>query len=201
MANQSTDSQSPAADSNQSTLFQGPSISVPVFGTIPLSSDQIIRDLKIKNNPPLWAQFFKYGVCGLVSTFVLLFIYFIFRQYYPSYIADDLPKSTLKLHMLYVMLIAFVAANFVAYFSNRMFVFTPGRHSFMREMLLFFIISAISFAAGNYAKDWFIDYGLNKDIAALSFAVSSAIVNFIARKYLVFSNDSPNPNQNELEPT
>ncbi len=182
---------SPETEHNLATRqYLGPTLKCPIFGRIPLKPSEILSDLKIKNNPPLWAQFFKYGVCGIIATLVLGLVWTLARIYIPDYIANDLPDNTKKLHSAHVMLVAFILANFVAYFSNRIFVFTPGKHSFIREMSLFFLISAISFLAGNFAKDWFIDLGTNIDVAALSFAVSSALVNFVARKYLVFSNTS-----------
>lgn len=160
---------------------------LPVFGKIPLYPSDMIADLKVRENPPLWAQFTKYVFFGFISTGVLLGVYFLARVYFGDYIADDLPKHTLKEHLAHVMLIAFVLANIVAYTTNRIFVFTPSMRHWTVEFMIFLLVSGLSFYAGNVAKDWFIDSGLNKDFAALSFAVSSALVNFIARKYIVFS--------------
>lgn len=177
---------------NLSRQYTGPTVNLPVFGRIPLKPSEMLSDIRIKDTPPLWAQFFKYVVCGVIATIVLALVWILARVFMPEYIADDLPPSTLKLHMTHVMLVAFVFTNLVSYFSNRIFVFTPGKHSFLREMFLFFLISAISFTAGNYAKDWSIDQGVHKDLAITAFAISSAVVNFAARKYLVFSN-TPQP--------
>jgi len=160
---------------------------VPVFGKIPLHPLDIIADLKVRENPPLWAQFFKYVIFGFLATAVLLGIYFVVSRVYGDYLSDDLPKELLKSHMARVMFVAFVFANVVAYVTNRLFVFTPSGRHWTMEFLIFLAVSGVSFYAGNFAKDWFIDEGLNKDIAALSFAVSSALVNFVARKYFVFS--------------
>lgn len=168
------------------------SITVPVFGEIPLYPSEMIADLKVRENPPLWAQFFKYMVFGFLATGVLLGVYFIISRSFWEYVADDLPKETLKSHLARVMFVAFVLANIVAYLTNRMFVFTPSARHWTMEFLIFLAVSATSFYAGNFAKDWFIDAGLNKDIAALSFAVSSALVNFIARKYIVFTESPVN---------
>ncbi|MEZ7957396.1 MAG: GtrA family protein [Rubritalea sp.] len=168
------------------------SITVPVFGEIPLHPSEMIADLKVREHPPLWAQFFKYVVFGFLATGVLLGVYYIARTFYGDYIADDLPIETLKIHLAYVMLVGFVLANIVAYITNRMFVFTPSDRHWTVEFMIFLAVSGLSFWAGNSAKDWFIDNGLHKDVAALSFAVSSALVNFIARKYLVFDNSPKN---------
>ena len=167
-----------------------PSITLPVFGSIPLRPRDMLADLKIKDNPPLWAQFFKYVVCGLVATLVLALVWLLARTCSGGYLDDDLPKATLQSHSTVVLINAFVIANFVAYFSNRIFVFTPGRHTFFMEMFIFFAVSAASFFGGHLAKTWLIEQGHQVDLAALSFAVSSALINFIARKYIVFSNPS-----------
>ena len=164
------------------------SITVPVFGEIPLHPSEMIADLKVRQHPPLWAQFFKYMVFGFIATGVLGMVYVLARMFFGDYIADDLPKETLKSHLGRVMLVAFVFANIVAYITNRMFVFTPSARHWTVEFMIFLVVSGVSFWAGNSAKDWFIDAGLHKDVAALSFAISSALVNFIARKYLVFDN-------------
>jgi putative flippase GtrA len=119
-------------------------------------------------------------------------VYYIARTFYGDYIADDLPREILKTHLAYVMFIGFVLANIVAYITNRMFVFTPSVRHWTMEFLIFLAVSGVSFYAGNYAKDWFIDAGLNKDVAALSFVVASALVNFLARKYLVLDNSPKN---------
>lgn len=163
------------------------SMTVPVFGKVPLHPMDMLADLKVRENPPLWAQFTKYVIFGFLATGVLLGVYVIARTFFGDYIADDLPKETLKRHLAYVMFVAFVLANIVAYTTNRIFVFTPSMRHWTVEFVIFLLVSGVSFYAGNYAKDWFIDAGLNKDIAALSFAVSSALVNFIARKYIVFA--------------
>lgn len=162
------------------------SIKLPIFGEIPLNPKVIYAELKLKEGP-LWAQFFKYAVCGVLSTLVLALVYAMFRWWTPDFIADDLPKNVLRNHMALVMFAAFVPANLFAYFSNRWLVFTPGRHSFWREIIIFFVVSGVSFLGGKLAQDFIINYGAHKDIAALSFAVSSALVNFIARKFLVFA--------------
>ena len=164
------------------------SVNVPVFGEIPLRPSEMIADLKVRENPPLWAQFFKYVIFGFLATGVLLGVYAFVRIFYGEYIADNLSNEMLKSHLARVMFVGFVLANIVAYVTNRLFVFTPSGRHWTMEFLIFLVVSGVSFYAGNLAKDWFIDSGLNKDIAALSFAVSSALVNFIARKYVVFSD-------------
>ena len=162
------------------------SITVPVFGEIPIDPSEIIADLKVRENPPLWAQVFKYGVFGVLGAVLFFAVYALVDIFYPEYIADDLPKNVLKLHLLHVFVLAFVVSNIMSYITNRMFVFTPSDKNKWLELGIFFLVTGVSFYAGNLAKDWSIDAGMHKHLAAFSFAVSTMVVNFIMRKYLVF---------------
>ena len=164
------------------------SITVPVLGEVPLRLSDIITDLKIKEAPPLWAQLFKYGVFGLLGAALFSFCFALVEIFYPEYVADDLPRDMLKLHLLNVLVGAFLVSNMMAYITNRMFVFTPSGRSKWVEFGIFLFVTGVSFTAGNIAKDWIIDIGLHKYFAAFSFAFSTAVVNFITRKYLVFSD-------------
>ena len=162
------------------------SIIVPVFGEIPLHPKVIFDELMLKEGP-LWAQFFKYGVCGVLSTVVLALVLAMFHWYAPEYMSDDLPMDVRKTHLRLALFAAFVPANLFAYFSNRWLVFTPGKFGFWNELAVFTFISVVSFSGGELGKNWMIDLGYPNWLAAGAFAVSSALVNFVARKFLVFA--------------
>lgn len=164
------------------------SITLPVFGSIPLHPIDVIEDLKKKEDAPLWAQFFKYGICGVLSLVVFAAVIAAVKIASPSYLNDHLPKDTLQLHTTVVFTAGFVLSNFFAFFTNRAFVFTPGKHSFLKEMTIFTIISGISFIGGHLGKTYVIDLGYSSMLAAACFAVSSALINFVARKFIVFEN-------------
>jgi len=117
------------------------SIVLPIFGEVPLNLREIYSGLKGKDGP-LWAQFFKYIVCGLIS---------------------------------------------VAIFISVLFVFTSGRHSFWREFGIFMLISSLSFGGGEFGKTWMVNSGFANWVASSAFAISSGAVNFVARKFVVFS--------------
>lgn len=159
---------------------------LPIFGEVPLHPRVILQELRLKEGP-LWAQFFKYGLCGVLSTIVLFAVVAAFHQWAPDYMSESLPVETRQNHLRMVLLAAFIPSNLFAYFTNRLFVFTPGKHSFWREMVIFTLISGISFAGGELGKIWMVNAGYPNYIAAGAFAVSSAMVNFIARKFLVFA--------------
>ncbi len=162
------------------------SVRVPVFGEVPLNVSEIVADLRCKDDPPLWAQFFKYVLFGLFSTFLFGLVWVMARVFFSDYISVDLPVDVRKAHMTVVMLVAFTVGATVAYITNRLYVFSASERHWTLEFLIFLVVSSLSFYAGNVAKDWFMDMGVCIDVAALSFAVCSAVVNFVARKYLVF---------------
>lgn len=162
------------------------SIRLPALGEIPLHPKDIFDDLMLKEGS-LWAQFFKYGICGVLSTVVLVLVVGLFHWYAPEYMSNDLPVDVRQDHMRIALLSAFVPANLFAYFTNRCLVFTPGKFGFWSELGVFTLISIISFAGGELGKMWMINNGFQNVVAAGAFAVNSALVNFVARKFLVFS--------------
>ncbi|MFC4994551.1 GtrA family protein [Rubritalea tangerina] len=162
------------------------SLSVPIFGEIPLHPKIIFDELKLKEGP-LWAQFFKYGICGVLSTVILALVVSMFHWYAPEFMSNDLPVETKKVNLRIALFTAFVPANLFAYFTNRWLVFTPGKLSFWNEIGVFTFISAVSFIGGEIGKNVMLDLGFANWLATGAFAVSSALVNFIARKFLVFS--------------
>lgn len=162
------------------------SIAVPVFGEIPLNPRIAFRELRMREGP-LWAQCFRYGCCGFLSLMVFLGVLVALEMTAPTYLSDDLPTATRQANLRIALLAAFVPANLVAYFLNRIFVFTPGRHGYGKEFGMFMLVSAISFLGGELGKAWIVEMGLSSLVASGAFAVSSALVNFGARKFVVFS--------------
>ncbi|MEZ5326666.1 MAG: GtrA family protein [Verrucomicrobiales bacterium] len=93
--------------------------------------------------------------------------------------------------------IAFALSTVVAYILNIAFVFTPGRHSKRKEITLFVGVSLISYVGGMLAVDLVFRYLGNvaalasiarflSVIANLGFAVTSAMVNYVCRKFIIF---------------
>ena len=164
-------------------------VPLPVFGKIPLHPCDIIADLKIRENPPLWAQFFKYGICGILSLLLTYCVVFYVQYKWPAYLdAKTLGTAQMQKNMTVVLVSAFIPVNFFAYMTNRFFVFTPGKYSLMRELVIFTLVSALSLAGGEIGKRIIIHYGYGAGIATAAFAISSAVVNFLARKFIIFKN-------------
>ena len=149
----------------------------------------MLTDLKKRQDAPLWSQLFKYALCGCISVAFFFSIFLSAGILYPDYLdTSQMSQSTHQCHLSIVLALAFIPSNFLAYFSNRAFVFTPGKHNFLNEMFVFTSISTLSFIGGEVGKRFIVDAGYPNVIAALSFAVSSALVNFVARKFIVFKN-------------
>lgn len=136
---------------------------------------------------PFLIQFGKYGVCGVISVVVLLAVTWCGRQLYPELFALTLDPAKRSFHNSVLQFIAFVPSNFTAYYLNRWLVFIPGRHSTKVELTLFTIISLISFSLGLVVPVWLVNaYNIPNGAADLSFVISSALVNFVCRKFFVF---------------
>ncbi len=136
---------------------------------------------------PFLIQFGKYGICGVLSLVIFLLVVTGAEYWFPEYLSTDLPPRTLAWHVAVVHFVAFLPSNFTAYALNRWLVFTPGRHSVARELGLFTLISFISFSLGEFLPFWLLsNFQVPKPVAHFSFVVSSAMVNFVCRKFFVF---------------
>jgi putative flippase GtrA len=134
-------------------------------------------------------QFGKYGCCGVLALTTQIIFYLIFtRLWFPASDSIGLEDDLRSRNQIIGNLLAFPFSNFVAYFTNRLFVFTPGRHSPWREFVLFTIIAFLSFIAGVLGGPYLVRiYGISEELAQLGFVVTSTLVNFVCRKFLVFS--------------
>jgi putative flippase GtrA len=135
---------------------------------------------------PFVVQFAKYGFCGVVATASHTAAAWWFSQHwFPAF--DGAPKDVLKWNQIYANLWALPIGNVVAYVTNAVWVFTGGRHGRWKEFALFSLINAISGVAGILAGP-FLRESLQTDwwIAQLMLIITSALVNFICRKFFVF---------------
>lgn len=149
--------------------------------------EQGFQKTLLAREAPFLIQFGKYGVCGVISVIVFLLVVSLCRAITPAYFSPDLAGSERAFNNFIVHLIAFLPSNFTAYALNRWLVFTPGRHSAKKEMLLFTLISFLSFSIGEFFPSWLVvKYNVPNYIADLSFIISSTMVNFVCRKFFVF---------------
>lgn len=147
------------------------------------------RGTLLARDAPFLIQFGKYGLCGVLSVVILAAVIFLGEVLTPSLFSADLPDRSLARNTAILHFIAFVPSNFTAYALNRWLVFTPGRHHARKELTLFTLISLLSFSAGEILPIWLIhSFSLPRPVVHFSFIVSSALVNFVCRKFLVFEN-------------
>lgn len=132
-------------------------------------------------------QFIKYGACGAISTIILLAIAISLNHtVLPAY-GPELSDSLRERNNTIANIIAFPIANTAAYILNVLWVFTPGRHSKWVEFSIFTAVSIFSFGAGLILGPKLIGwFGVPTGVAQLSLTVTSALVNYLARKLVVF---------------
>ncbi len=147
-------------------------------------------------------QFVKYGMAGGLATAVDIVVFYLLAwKVLPALTANDqlvellgvsitpVSESVRQWHYVANRGLTFMVSNFTAYVANVLWVFTPGRHSRFKEILLFYLVSGISFliatgiSAGLIA--WF---GCTTTTAFLVNMVCSLMINFVCRKYFVFKS-------------
>ncbi|MBI3987497.1 MAG: GtrA family protein [Lentisphaerae bacterium] len=149
-------------------------------------------------SPPI--QFIKYAICGAVATgtFVGLF-YALSWRLLPALTPDDplvkllgatlppIEAAVRERHFIVNNLVAFLVANLVAYISNILWVFIPGRHHWALEIGLFYLVSGASWLIGTTLGWVLIHYlGARTTIALVCEVAASALINFVMRKFVIF---------------
>ena len=169
----------------------------PIANSLHFLRDRGIRQTMISRDVPAFIQFFKYGICGCIALFLHSSIVYSLGLTINPAIGESVPRELKETNSMVNNSIAFFPSNAAAYLLNAYFVFTPGRHSKRKEISLFFLISAISFTAGHLTI-WAIfrstdsnfqpgDHQANiEHLVNGGFVLSSVLVNFICRKFIVF---------------
>lgn len=148
----------------------------------------LLSRLNARDTHP-FVQFIKYGICGVGSLIVGQTIWFMLSAWVWPALDSDLPKEVRALHSTYNNIIAFFFGNLFAYFTNSLWVFTPGRHHRVMEFIYFSLISTLGFVIGLAAGPMLIQmYGIDTLVAQLALVVASAMVNFVCRKFFVFKH-------------
>jgi putative flippase GtrA len=82
---------------------------------------------------------------------------------------------------------AFMVSNLTAYVLNILFVFKSGKHSRRKELGLFYLVSAISVGIGVAIGAVLIKgFGLSTTYSYIAKAVSTTLINYVARKFIIF---------------
>lgn len=154
----------------------------------------IWRALISRDAHPL-VQFVKYGLCGVFAAVthngIMVALSLTLYPAGQGMLVDDQPISdALRSHNLVLNnALAWPFGTLVAYWLNIAFVFTPGRHSKLTEMAMFWVVSAIGFFPGAFVVQWLAeDMKLPSTVAQLGFVFTSVAVNFLTRKFVIFKS-------------
>ncbi|MBT7982260.1 MAG: GtrA family protein [Akkermansiaceae bacterium] len=142
-------------------------------------------------NSPLLIQIIKYGFCGLLTTIVHIFIVYALGLTINPAIGEHISKDLKESRTIINNVFTFLISNTIAFKLNVKFVFNSGRHSKTKEIILFFTVSGVSFFAGLLSIPLVFELvDTNKGIEHLAngaFIISSALMNFLCRKYIIFA--------------
>ena len=138
-------------------------------------------------------QFIKYAMCGVAATILHQGIFFALSYTVipagDGMIVDGKPITDDMRYWNGIInnLIAIGPSCLLAYITNILWVFTPGRHSRFREMVLFFGIAALANFAGLLGGPMLIKwFGIPTWMSQGTFVFTSFLVNFLCRKFFIF---------------
>lgn len=148
----------------------------------------------------LFWQIFKYGVIGILATAINLAVAELFAAYvWPCLGSDDIFVKFLGFASssvsdaeraelaVYCNFAGFFVANLVCWLLNRRYVFTPGRHSWLVEYVLFLAGSGFAILCGSAAIWALVRFnGMQTTYSFVINVLVSVMVNFVVRKFFVF---------------
>ena len=142
----------------------------------------------IENKSHISVQFIKYGMAGAVATGAHFVIFTILNEtILPANINQE--SAQRGWNFFWSFSIAFLLANVVAYTVNRRWVFQSGRHSKLVEFGLFYLIAITAYLLGTPLGAYLVaKYPLNEYVVYLMVAITSVLVNFLGRKFIVFKH-------------
>ena len=147
-------------------------------------------------------QFVKYGIAGCLAMATHMLVFFLFSwKLIPALEPTDpivlllglsppaaLDHATRAGRADVNNGIAFMLSNLVAYLVNKAWVFHPGRHHWLKEVTLFYLVSGFSFGIGLILQDVEIRFfHWSTSLAYVTMAVVSALINYAMRKFFIFA--------------
>lgn len=146
-------------------------------------------------------QFVKYVVAGGIATGVsILLFYALGSMIWPCLTDDDFIRRLLNLPVaagltddirgwraVYCSVASFLVSNGVAYGTNVLFVFKRGRHHWLIEVGLFYLVSGVAMGVGTLTMKILISQvGLTTTIAFGANLVSALLINYAMRRFVIF---------------
>jgi putative flippase GtrA len=145
-------------------------------------------------------QFVKYGLAGGLATLVHICVFHLVAwKLFPALQENDHAVRLLNLRIrpineyqrarnsMISNTIAFLISNLVAYVTNILWVFKPGRHPFIIEILLFYAVSGISVLIGTMLMGMLIRrFGMLTTYAFITNIITAVMINYAMRKFFIF---------------
>ncbi|HTS19282.1 MAG TPA: GtrA family protein [Verrucomicrobiae bacterium] len=152
-----------------------------------------------RQHSPL-VQFIKYAIAGGIATIVNIVLFYACAfLLLPALDPTDAVAKLLHVNVSMLPVgvrarnsmidngVAFIFSNLTAYIINIFWVFESGRHSRVREILFFYLVSGVSFVIGTSLMGFLIHhFGLMTTIAFAANGVVSLLINYALRKYFIF---------------
>ena len=147
----------------------------------------ILRLFHSRQAPPA-IQFLKYAICGVGALIVHTAVYFALIYLVWPELNDPRMDDWLRAKSTFApTAIAFLFSNAFVYWLNMKWVFTPGRHSPIREFLLFTVVNLPGALCGTLAQAGLVYFFHWPKWAALAgFILPNVLINFLCRKFFIF---------------
>ena len=145
-------------------------------------------------------QFIKYGLAGGLATVTHIVIFHLAAWLlFPALQQKDhlvrlfglrireIDERFRARNSMICNILAFLVANMVAYITNILWVFQPGRHPFIIEISLFYAVSGLSVLIGTVLMGLLIKrFGMLTTYAFCANIFSAVMINYALRKFFIF---------------
>jgi putative flippase GtrA len=145
-------------------------------------------------------QFVKYALAGGLATATHIVVFHLLAwKCFPALQPKDHAVRLLRLGIRQINdyqrvrnsmisnATAFLVANMVAYITNILWVFERGRHAFLVEIVLFYLVSGVSMVLGTTLMGFMIKrFGMLTTYAFATNIVTAVMINYAVRKFFIF---------------
>jgi putative flippase GtrA len=159
----------------------------------------VLKQFASREHTPV-VQFIKYAICGGIATAVHISLFYgCACKLLPALSQQDPVAQALHLSVVTVSdairarnsmidnIVAFIFSNLTAYLLNIFWVFKAGRHHWLLEIGLFYLVSGISVIIGSSLMGYLIQhFGMITTFAFGANVLTSLMINFVLRKYVIF---------------